>query len=214
MDKVAIIGSSGFGREVRDVCVALGARELRFLEKAPFEAEVDGIQVIEDTIEAVAELVSDGWRLAIGIGTPSLRKSIYENYSEFPFVTLIHPSTTFGVGQRELVERSQGSIVTAGVRMTNNIRFGNQVVVNLNSTIGHDSIMGNYCAIMPGVNVSGNVELKDSVYLGTGAAIVNGENDRLLTIGAGATVGAGAVVVRDVPPGETVVGVPARTLQK
>jgi UDP-2-acetamido-3-amino-2,3-dideoxy-glucuronate N-acetyltransferase len=40
--------------------------------------------------------------------------------------------------------------------------------------------------------------------IGSGAVILPG-----LTIGAGATVGAGAVVVRDVPDGATVVGVPA-----
>jgi UDP-perosamine 4-acetyltransferase len=53
--------------------------------------------------------------------------------------------------------------------------------------------------------VSGSVEIGDGVLVGSGAVLLQG-----IRVGEGATIGAGAVVTRDVPPGETVVGVPAR----
>ena len=51
----------------------------------------------------------------------------------------------------------------------------------------------------------GIVELGDDVEIGANATILPG-----LTVGEGAMVGAGAVVTKDVPPGVTVVGNPAR----
>ena len=46
-------------------------------------------------------------------------------------------------------------------------------------------------------------------YIGTGASVIPG-----VTIGAKATIGAGAVVVRDVPAGETHVGIPAKVINR
>ena len=51
------------------------------------------------------------------------------------------------------------------------------------------------------------VHVEDGASLGSGAVIVGP-----VRIGAGARVGAGAVVTRDVAPGETVAGVPARAV--
>ena len=51
------------------------------------------------------------------------------------------------------------------------------------------------------------IQVEDGCSLGSGAVIVGP-----VTIGAGALVGAGAVVTRDVPPGATVAGVPARAI--
>ena len=64
----------------------------------------------------------------------------------------------------------------------------------------------------PAVRCNGNIVIEDHAYIGTGAVIKQGRPDRPLVIGRGAVVGMGAVVTRDVPPGVTVVGNPARPL--
>jgi UDP-2-acetamido-3-amino-2,3-dideoxy-glucuronate N-acetyltransferase len=50
--------------------------------------------------------------------------------------------------------------------------------------------------------------IEDDASIGSGAIIMCG-----LTVGAGARIGAGAVVTKNVPPGTTVAGVPARRLK-
>lgn len=211
-DKIAIIGASGFSREVRDICWELGAQNICFLGLESDPSEIEGCPVLLDSDDIVSGLVSDGWRLSIGVGQPRLREAIAKSHSQWPFVNLVHPSATFGKGQREVVENAVGVIVAAGVRLTSNISVGRHVVLNLNATVGHDVILGDFSAVMPNVSISGNVTLEHGVYVGVGAATINGNPDRPLIIGKGATIGAGAVVVRDVEPGATIVGVPGRPL--
>jgi acetyltransferase-like isoleucine patch superfamily enzyme len=66
----------------------------------------------------------------------------------------------------------------------------------------------------PRVHCNGNVRIEDHAYIGTGAVLRPGSNSRPLVVGAGAVVGMGAVVTRDVPPRATVVGNPAKPLDK
>jgi len=112
------------------------------------------------------------------------------------------------------VEVGRGSVITVGNILTVNVRLGQHVHVNLDCTIGHDAVLEDYATLAPGVHVSGWVFIKEGVYIGTGAVIINGTEDKPLEIGAYAVVGAGAVVTKDVPPGVTVVGVPAKPLSK
>lgn len=75
-------------------------------------------------------------------------------------------------------------------------------------------MIGDCVTFAPRVSCNGNVVIGDGAYIGTGAVIKQGTPDRPLRIGAGAVVGMGAVVTRDVAPGMTVVGNPARPLEK
>ena len=79
--------------------------------------------------------------------------------------------------------------------------------VNLNSTVGHDCRIGDFVTINPLVAVSGDVTIEPMATMGTHSSVLQG-----LVVGASAFVGAGAVVTKDVDPGSTVVGIPARPL--
>jgi acetyltransferase-like isoleucine patch superfamily enzyme len=69
--------------------------------------------------------------------------------------------------------------------------------------------VGEACHICPGVVLAGRVRVGAGAMLGIGAKVLP-----CLNIGEHATIGAGAVVTRDVPPGVTVVGVPAHPMRK
>lgn len=73
--------------------------------------------------------------------------------------------------------------------------------------VGHDAHIGEDCELSPGVVIGGLVRIADRVKLGINACV-----RPEITVGDDARIGAGAVVVKDVPAGETWVGVPAAKL--
>lgn len=207
--KIAIFGTSGFAREVADICLAADYSEILFIEKEGGDRVREPFPVVQEA--DVDSLYSDGYVFAIGVGQNKIRKAIYSRFSHLKFPNVIHPTATFGRDQLQEILKHRGNIVAAGVRFTNNIKIGNFGIFNLNSTMGHDCIIGDYVNMAPGANISGNVYLAEGCYIGTGAQILQGKSiDNKLTVGAYAVVGAGAVVVKDVPVGVTVKGVPAQ----
>lgn len=98
--------------------------------------------------------------------------------------------------------------------VTSNAKIGKFFQCNIYSYVAHDCVIGDFVTFAPSVRCNGRVHIEDHVYIGTNAIIREGTPDKPLTIGSGAVVGMGAVVTRDVPAGATVVGNPARILEK
>jgi sugar O-acyltransferase (sialic acid O-acetyltransferase NeuD family) len=101
--------------------------------------------------------------------------------------------------------QDEGSQVLAGSILGANARIGKQTILNTNASVDHDCIVGDGVHIAPGATICGEVAIADCAFIGAGATILP-----RLSIGSGAQIGAGAVVTRDLPPGATVLGVPAR----
>lgn len=116
--------------------------------------------------------------------------------------------------QMDDVVLGEGVVLSPFVTLTSNIRIGRHFHANINSYVEHDCVVGDFVTFAPGVMCNGNVTIEDHAYIGAGAIIKQGQPGKPLVIGRGAVVGMGAVVTKSVPPGATVVGNPARVLEK
>jgi sugar O-acyltransferase (sialic acid O-acetyltransferase NeuD family) len=90
-----------------------------------------------------------------------------------------------------------------------NVTIGRHVQIQPMTTLAHDARVGDYTTICTS-NIAGWVLIEDEVFIGVGAAIVNGTSSRPIRIGQGAVIYAGAVVTKSVPAGMRVAGNPAR----
>ena len=210
-NRIGIFGTSGMAHEVGDIAWALGlkpiyvARNQAEVQDWCFHAPV----ILEQDVKQYADMP-----YVIGIGEGGIRKAIAERFKDqLRFTNLIHPSATFGLAQREVIESCTGSIIAAGVRLTRGISVGDFCIFNQNVTVAHDCIVGNYVHIAPGANVSGNVYLRDGCWVGAGAVINQGSQTKKLEVGVNAVVGSGAVVIDDCDPDAVYVGVPAKKLK-
>lgn len=211
MKDIAIYGAGGFGREVKMLIDQINVGEKKFnfvgyfddgIEK---EKEINGYSVLGN----IDDLNNYEGKLGIvfSLADPKLKKKILSNImnDDVTFPTLIHPSCYIGTDN---VNIEEGCIICAGTMITVDINIGKHVILNLSCTVGHDTNIGAFSSFMPSVNISGEIEMGEGVYCGTGAKLIN-----QLKIGEGTIIGAGAVVSKDLPANCTAVGVPAKPIK-
>lgn len=209
--KIAVYGASGFGREV--VWLAQSCDDYEVVcfiddDTSKHGASLNDIPVM--SLENACEQFPGAFVVG-GIGVPKTRQLLMEKAraAGFRFETIIHPR----VERSQWIEVGTGTVICAGNILTTNIILGEHVQINLDCTIGHDVVMGSYTTLAPGVHVSGWVHFGKRVYVGTGAVIINGTEEKPIAIGDDAVIGAGACVTKSIPKAMTVVGVPAKIIK-
>lgn len=209
--RVGIFGTAGMAAEAADIAVALGLEPVLIAQdQAGVEASSYDLPVIlEAALPEHPQLPC-----VVGIGSPAIRRRIVDKYASFvEFTSLIHPDASFGRGQRERTEQSEGVIVCAGVRMTCNITVGRHTIFNLNSSVSHDAVISDFAVLSPQSCILGNVVVGESAFIGANATVNQGKPGRPRLVGAEAVIGSGSVVIGDCEPGRVYAGVPARLLK-
>lgn len=212
IQKVVVIGASGFGRESLDVLAAMQAAGDRIeiigvIDDFPSEINLQrlanrGISYLGTTNEYLANSDADE-NFVLAIGNPQIRSNIvtvFLSNGRTPF-TAIHPSAIIGTE----ADLDLGVVVCAGAVISTNVQLGRFVHINPSATIGHDSILEDFVSVNPNAVISGEVLIRTKSLIGASATVLQG-----LEVGENAVVGACACVTKNIERMKIVKGIPAR----
>lgn len=182
---------------------------LGFLDNNPeiHGRRIDGIPVcggIGD-LERLRQKLGVGG-VIIAIGDNGIRRGLARHVEQtgLALMNAVHPSAT--LAHNATIGRNV--VIAAGVVVCANCQIGDSVILNTGCIIDHQTMIGEGSHICPGVRIAGRVKVEPGVFIGIGATVIPN-----VTLGCEAIVGAGTVVLEDVLPMATVVGVPARPIK-
>jgi len=209
MEKIIIIGAGGFGREVLWTINDCNKIEENYSvigfidnDKSLHGQIIDGSPVLGG-LDWFDNNYEKSISCIIAVGNSLQKKKIEKQIEKInpSYTKIIHPTVIYS----QSVTIGDGTIIQAGTILTVNIKIGKHVHLNIDSTVGHDSIIGDYVTINPGVHINGNTTIGNATYVGSGAVMKQG-----IKIGSESIIGAGAVLLENVPNKSLYAGVPAK----
>jgi len=207
-EELFVYGASGHAKVVIDIIERQGLGKIGFLvDDNPTLKESDffGYPVIGGRSDLLRHPKVVRGIVAIGSNQARIAVASWMTANGFILETAIHPAAQVARG----VTIGSGTVFMAGVVVNSDSRVGDNVIVNTGARIDHDCVVGNGVHIAPGVILCGSVSIGDATFVCAGATVLPN-----LSLGSNVVVGAGSVVIRDIPDGMTVAGVPAKPVNR
>lgn len=207
-ERLVILGAGGHAKMVIEA-----ARTQGLYEPALCLAHIDdlvphvlGIPVEPESDERLAALQHQGFHAFVAVGSNRLRRKLCNKLEQLglPLATIV--SSQAWISPSASV--SAGSIIMPGAIIGAETKVGRGAIINTSASVDHDGVIGDFVHIAPGVHLAGCVTIGETSFLGVGVSVIPERR-----VGSGCTIGAGAVVVRDVPDNQVWVGCPARFLK-
>lgn len=195
-----LIGAGGHAKVVLAAAQAAGRSVHGIVDDDPAQ---HGTRLLGVPVVGGLEALPPRVEVVVCVGDNAARQRIVARLDDRAWATLVHPRAWVHASAR----LGAGTVVIAGAVVQPDARIGAHAIVNTSASVDHDAVLGDFVHVAPGARLAGGVRLGDGAFVGLGAQVLPGR-----TVGAWATVGAGGTVLRDVEPGTTVVGVPARPL--
>ena len=209
-EPVLLIAAGGLARETLAAIRAGGSQHpVGIVDDNPelHGLTVNGVGVLGGT--EVIETYPDV-RLVVCVGRGTAREAIVHRLTMFRvgperYASVVHPQSSIAPD----TQLGVGCILLAGVVATADVTIGDHVVAMPNVTMTHDDVVRDYATLCAGVSLGGDVAVGRASYLGMNASVRQG-----VRVGERAVLGMGAVLVSDLPEGQTWVGVPAARLEQ
>jgi sugar O-acyltransferase (sialic acid O-acetyltransferase NeuD family) len=209
MKNLIIVGAGGFGREILKYAQDIQAISKDWKILGFLDDNLNALNGYNYNMSIIASIQSyipqEGDCFVMGIQSPQGKLTLAKRLKQrgAQFVSLIHPTVEIGYN----VTLGSGCVMCPHSVISCDVKVGDFVTFNAYAAAGHDAIIGDWSTISPFGVISGHGKLGKGAYVGVSGCVLPG-----VIVGDFATVGAGSVVVKNVKPETTVIGVPARNL--
>ena len=201
MRDLFIVGAGGLGREAAWTVERINAasqqplwRLIGFADDDPAKAtgNFEGYPMLGSVEKASKD--HPGASVFIAIGDNAIRRKVYAQLRGHDFPAMIDPSAQVS----PTTEFRHGTYIACEAVVSVGTEIGKFVIINARAGVGHDSVVGDFSNVAPGVSLSGHTTLGQDVFMGTNSCTAPGRK-----VGDGATVACGTPVLKDVEPGST-----------
>jgi sugar O-acyltransferase (sialic acid O-acetyltransferase NeuD family) len=198
-EKVTLYGASGHCKVIIDILELQGVAIAAVLDDNPDLTQILNYPINRPSDEKYTQCKN----VIFSIGNNIVRKN-FSDKKNCTFALAIHPSAV--ISKNATV--NEGTVVMASVVINPGTFIGKHCIINTRAVIEHDCIIADFVHISPNVSLAGNVQVMEGAHVGIGASVIQG-----VKIGKWSTIGAGAVILKDVPDYAVVVGNPGRIIK-
>lgn len=189
MNKIAIYGAGGFGKEVACMLEKINLAEGRKWDLIGFfddgKKAGEPVSHFGRVLGGIEELNKWPKKICVALcfGNPQTVKAIREkiNNASVVFPNLIDPS--FAIADPLTFSIGEGNIIKGRCSVTTDVKIGNFNLLNGDNSLGHNVAIGDYNTIMPGARISGEVSIGTLNLIGAGSFI-----RQQIKVGTGATL--------------------------
>lgn len=207
MKRLLIWGAGDQGTVTLDCAEAMDRYgRIDFLDiKEKGHRQIPGRTIYEESHVILEEFLRTYDEVIVATGSNDLReaKILQLKTMGIPLATVVHPTAVISPS----AGISPGCTVLATAVINPNARVGTGCIVNTGAVIEHDCVVEDYVNICPKAVMAGHTVVGYKSFLGTGCAVIDD-----IRIGRETVIGAGAVVIHDVPDSSVVAGVPAKPI--
>jgi sugar O-acyltransferase (sialic acid O-acetyltransferase NeuD family) len=206
LKKLAILGAGGHGKVAADIAEQSGWNVHFFDSSYPRVDKCAGWSVVGND-ERLFTQVDAYDAVFIAVGNNTTREKLQNQLKSkgFNLATLIAPSATVS----QFAHIGEGVLVVGSACINIGAHIHDGVIINTAATVDHDCIIDEFSHISPGVNLAGGVKVGARTWIGIGSSVI-----QQIEIGHDAILGAGSVVVNNLPAQITAVGCPAKVVVK
>jgi sugar O-acyltransferase (sialic acid O-acetyltransferase NeuD family) len=200
-----VFGAGGHGKVVADMLLLRGVTVAGFVDDRAerTSSRIMGLPVLGNRDWLRRQAAAGPLAVALGIGTNNHGRREAAEFTRScgaQLLTVVHPAAVVSPH----AHLGPGTVVMAGAVINAEAHVGTGVVVNSGAVVEHDVIVEDFAFLAPNCSIGGAGRVGELALIGLGAVLLP-----LVSVGAETKIGAGAVVLRDIPAGVIASGVPA-----
>ncbi|MBU6081825.1 acetyltransferase [Allobacillus halotolerans] len=206
--EVYIIGAGTYGEAMCELAEILGYDVKGFYDedKKIINTKVMKKKVINKFSRISVESIKNK-QFIVAIGNNKVRNEIMTRINKLggSTPTLIHPTAVISPS----ATIGKGVYIQANAYIWTKVRINDFCIISPGAVIAHHSSIGDACLISSQATVGASITIEKEVFIGMGSTTVTG----IYKIGQKSTIGAGALVLKDVDSNAVYAGVPAKKIR-